>query len=329
MSFIATAKKLAPLAWLALLGAAGWVLAQRLGAVDFADVLAQLRALPPHVVAGALACAAVAYALVGLYEGVAVRLATGRRMVLHPMRTALIANPIGRAIGVAMVSGGALRYRMYAPLGISARQIGAVIVLVAMPYLIAVGWLIDLSLLFNAEAASRALRLSHTAVFALAGVGLMKDIGWLIFVSKRREPIVVRGQPIRVPSLRDTLIQAAFGLAQLSLMTMILYLVMPPELGLGWPAFVAIYCIAFVAGQISNVPAGLGVFEAALLLLLPHIPPSKLLGAVLAYRAVFELPPLLLALSLLLIFEGVHPHGLARRPGVKGARGGMASPKDE
>jgi uncharacterized membrane protein YbhN (UPF0104 family) len=85
--------------------------------------------------------------------------------------------------------------------------------------------------------------------------------------------------------------------------TAILYLLMPPELGMSWPPFIAVYCIAFVAGQISTVPAGLGVLEAALLLMLPHIPAAKLLGAVLAYRAIYDVLPLLIGLALWLGYE--------------------------
>ena len=308
-------KRLLPLLWLIVISAAAWVLADRLRAVDFADVVATLRALPLRVVLAGIACSAGVYSLVGLYEGFAVRIATGRRMTLQAFRTALIANPIGRALGVAMVSGGALRYRVYSALGLGARQVGAVILLVAMPYVIAVGWLIDLSLLSNSEQASRALRLSATTVAAIALVGLVKDVGWLVFIAKRKQPLTWRGQTLKLPTLHDTAIQTAFGLGQLSLMTAILYLFMPPELGMSWPAFVAIYCIAFVAGQLSNVPAGLGVLEAALLVMLPHVPPSRLLGAVLAYRAVYELLPLLLGLVLLLVFEVTHPRGLVRRRG--------------
>jgi len=102
-------------------------------------------------------------------------------------------------------------------------------------------------------------------------------------------------------------------LTQISLMTATLYIFMPPELNMSWPAFIAIYCIAFVAGQLSNVPAGLGVLEAALLLMLPQVPPAKLLGAVLAYRAVFEILPLLLALVLLVAFESTSSSGFIRR----------------
>src|SRR5688500_2731163 len=96
-------------------------------------------------------------------------------------------------------------------------------------------------------------------------------------------------------------------------MSAILYAFMPVELGMSWPAFIVVYCIAFVAGQMSNVPVGLGVLEAALFLMLPQVPPGKLVGAVLAYRAVYEVLPLMGALVLLLIYEITNPAGIVRR----------------
>jgi len=269
--------------------------------------------VPVPIMLVALLCSAGVYTTVGLYEGIAVRIASGRNLRRQAFRTAVIANPLGRAIGVAMASGGALRYRMYAPEGLSIREVGAVILLVAMPYVFGVGWLIDLSLLLHLQDAARAFKLP-VAIVAVFGVfGLAKDVGWLAFVASRKEPITIRGQSIRLPSLRDALAQIAFGLVQISLMTTILYLFMPPELNMTWPAFVAIYCISFVAGQVSNVPAGLGVLEAALFLLLPHVPPGKLVSAVLAYRAVYELIPLGVALSLLLIYETTNKAGIIRK----------------
>ena len=306
-------KRFAPLVWLSIAGLAAWVLVERIEQIDFDQVLLDLRAVPVPIMLVALLCSAGVYTTVGLYEGIAVRIASGRNLRRQAFRTAVIANPLGRAIGVAMASGGALRYRMYAPEGLSIREVGAIILLVAMPYVFGVGWLIDLSLLLHLQDAARAFKLP-VAIVAVFGVfGLAKDVGWLAFVASRKEPITIRGQSIRLPSLRDALAQIAFGLVQISLMTTILYLFMPPELNMTWPAFVAIYCISFVAGQVSNVPAGLGVLEAALFLLLPHVPPGKLVSAVLAYRAVYELIPLGVALSLLLIYETTNKAGIIRK----------------
>lgn len=306
-------KKWAPLLLVSMLGLATWVLTDRLRSIDFSDVTQQLLALPTATVLLGLSFSVGVYALVGIYEGIAVRMASGRKMPGAAFRTAVIANPIGRAIGLALVSGGALRYRMYAAIGLSAREVASIVVIAAMPYFFSVGWLIDLSLLFNAETAARALRLTPGVVLTLGAIGLAKDIGWLVFVTRRKEPMIMGGQTLPVPTLRDTSLQLGVGLLQISLMTGILYIFMPPELDMSWPAFIAIYCIAFVAGQLSNVPAGLGVLEAALLLMLPQVPPAKLLGAILAYRAVYEILPLLIALGLLLTFESTHTSGFIRR----------------
>ena len=306
-------KRFLPLLWLSIAAIAAWVLVRRISEIDFADVAEHLSQIPLPTMITALICAAGVYTTVGLYEGIAVRLASGRSLRWQAFRTAVIANPLGRAIGVAMVSGGALRYRMYAPEGLSLKEIGAVILLVAMPYVFGVGWLIDLSLLLHLDEARRAFQLPLPAVAAFRVLGLAKDVGWLAFVATRTQPIVIGGQSIRLPSLRDALVQIAFGLTQISLMTTILYLFMPPELHMTWPAFVAVYCIAFVAGQLSNVPAGLGVLEAALFLMLPHVPPGKLVGSVLAYRAVYELVPIGVALLMLLFYETTNEAGIVRR----------------
>jgi phosphatidylglycerol lysyltransferase len=306
-------KRFAPLVWLSIAGLAAWVLVERIEEIDFDQVLLDLGAVPMPIMLVALLCSAGVYTTVGLYEGIAARLASGRNLRRQAFRTAVIANPLGRAIGVAMASGGALRYRMYSPEGLSIREVGAIILLVAMPYVFGVGWLIDLSLLLHLQDAARAFQLPIAVVTAFGVLGLAKDVGWLAFVASRREPITIRGQSIRLPSLRDALVQIGFGLVQISLMTTILYLFMPPELNMTWPAFVAIYCISFVAGQVSNVPAGLGVLEAALFLMLPHVPPGKLVGAVLAYRAIYELIPLGIGLLLLLLYESTNKAGIIRR----------------
>jgi uncharacterized membrane protein YbhN (UPF0104 family) len=291
-------KKWAPLFGVAVLATIAVVLWDRIRAIDFEDIALQIRSLPPVSIAGAIACSAGAYLLVGLYEGIALHRISGQRRMLYALRTTLIANPIGRAVGIALISGGALRYRFYSAIGLNARQVASLIVLMAMPYVLGVGWLIDISLLLHTEEASKALRLGTTTILILATGGLLKDVGWLALAKWRTKPIGIGQMRLSIPSLQHTFLQIALGIAQILCNTGILYLLMPAELAMSWPAFIAIYCIAFVAGQISNVPAGLGVLEAALLLMLPHVPPGKLLGAVIVYRAVFEVLPLIVGLAL-------------------------------
>ena len=67
---------------------------------------------------------------------------------------------------------------------------------------------------------------------------------------------------------------------------------MPPEAHIGYITFLGVYAVAVIAGIVSHVPGGVGVFEAVILLTLPGVPAEALLGSLLAYRAVYYLVPL-------------------------------------
>jgi uncharacterized membrane protein YbhN (UPF0104 family) len=84
----------------------------------------------------------------------------------------------------------------------------------------------------------------------------------------------------------------------------VLYALLPESADLSFLLFVGVYVLAVLAGLASSVPAGLGVFESVLLLLLKHVPPDQLLGAVLAYRFLLELVPLFVAMVLFASYEG-------------------------
>jgi len=64
---------------------------------------------------------------------------------------------------------------------------------------------------------------------------------------------------------------------------------------------------------LSHVPAGLGVLESMLLLLLPGVPPEQLLAAVLIYRMIYEIVPALGSLALWFAFEGLSRDGALLR----------------
>jgi uncharacterized membrane protein YbhN (UPF0104 family) len=80
----------------------------------------------------------------------------------------------------------------------------------------------------------------------------------------------------------------------------VLYVLLPVPKNLSYFGFFGIYLLGQLAGIISNVPGGLGVFETILILLLaPVISTDKLLGVFLAYRGIYYFLPL--AISMLML----------------------------
>jgi hypothetical protein len=71
-----------------------------------------------------------------------------------------------------------------------------------------------------------------------------------------------------------------------------------------YPTVLAVYLLAAIAGVVTYIPAGLGVLEAVFVMLLAQkVGEPQLLAALLAYRAVYYLGPLLVAAVMYLVME--------------------------
>ncbi len=291
-------KMLGIVASLAVATLAGYVLFRTFQRISVGAVIANMRATLPGTLLLAAACAAGAFGVLAAYEVAVVRYVKHCIGRAKPVMTALIAFPLGHAVGQAVLSGSALRYRMYAPAGFSAMEVGATVLLCGLPYVLAFGWLLDLALVFGAESLAPLFHISSEWLFAIGCVGLVKDVGYLVFVRLRKAPIRLGGWAVNLPTMRMTLLQIAVGALDILLIASVLYLLLPDSAQLAFLPFVAVYLASVMVGVVSHVPAGLGVLESMLLLLLPHVPPEQLLAAVLLYRVIYEVIPLLLALTL-------------------------------
>jgi phosphatidylglycerol lysyltransferase len=212
-----------------------------------------------------------------------------------------------------MLSGGALRYRMYTPAGFSATEVGATVLLANMPYALAFGLLLDVSLVFAADMLAPMFRVDSQWLFLLGCIGLCKDAGYVLMILLRKQPIKLGGWSVNLPSPAMTALQLVVGLADLFLVSTVLYLLLPESVGIGYLAFLGAYLASVLVGVLSHVPAGLGVLESMLLLLLPDVPPEQLLAAVLMYRVIYEIVPVLCSLALWFVFEGFSRDGALLR----------------
>jgi phosphatidylglycerol lysyltransferase len=298
---------------LVIAGLAIWVLYRTFQRIEPADVLRKMGETSHARLLLAGACAAGAYLTIALYEGIAVRYVKRWLGIVRPAVTALIAFPIGHALGQMLLSASAMRFRMYTPLGFSAVEVGATVLMCALPYALAFGLLVDLALVLSAERLALVFGVSAGWLLALGILGLAKDLGYAVLVVRRKAPIRLGGWAVHLPTPRMTLLQGCVGIIDIGLVSSILYLLLPDSMGLGFLPFVAIYLAAILAGSLSHVPAGFGVLESVLLLLLPHVPPAELLAAVLLYRVIYEVIPLLVALCLWGAYELIADDGMRVR----------------
>ncbi len=283
---------------LLIAGLAAWVLFRTFQRISLADVIEHMQQVSAARLLLAAACTAGALVTLALYEIVVVRYVKHCIGRAKPMITAFIVFPLGHAIGQAMLSGGALRYRMYTPAGFSAMEVGATALLGNLPYGLAFGLLLDLALVLGAEPLAPLFRISAGWLVALGCLGLAKDAGYVLLVWRRKAPIRLGGWAVNLPTLRLTALQYVVGVIDVVLVSSVLYLLLPDSARLAYLPFLAVYLASVLVGVLSHVPAGLGVLESMLLLLLPDVPPAELLASVLLYRVIYEIMPLVVALAL-------------------------------
>ncbi len=72
----------------------------------------------------------------------------------------------------------------------------------------------------------------------------------------------------------------------------VLFIPLGDALGVNFPEFIALFCAAKLAGIASNIPGGLGVFEAVMAASMILAPPETVAAALIAYRVAFYLAPL-------------------------------------
>ncbi len=237
--------------------------------------------------------------------------------------TAFIATAVGHNLGMAMLSAGMVRLRFYTAAGLSATEITGVAALIGLTFGVGVTFAAGLAMLLDPAEAGLLLHLPETGVRALGGALLLAVAGYLAFGLLRRTPIQLRNWQLRLPGPDIAIGQLLLAGADLACAAAALYWLLPADAAVSFAMFLGVYVLAVVAGIISHVPGGLGVFETVLLLALPDVPRDGLLAAILAYRAIYYLAPLAFA-ALLAAASLLHERGDKLAEGLQKARGVFA-----
>ncbi|ALI02674.1 bifunctional lysylphosphatidylglycerol flippase/synthetase MprF [Pseudomonas sp. FW306-02-F02-AA] len=267
--------------------------------------------VPKPALLGALAATIAGFIILLGYEWSATRYAG----VNLPPRTMILggftAFAIGNAIGLSLLSGGSVRYRLYARHGLGASEVAHMTLFASLSLGCALPPLAALATLSNLPAASIALHVSQPLLGAIAIAVLLLCSVLAIGLYRRRLPeqpytdnLLVRigRRTLRLPGRRLTFLQLVITALDVAAAATVLYLLLPEAPPFG--AFLLVYLLALAAGVLSHVPGGVGVFEAILLAAFADkLGAAPLAAALLLYRLIYVVLPLLAACVLLLINE--------------------------
>jgi phosphatidylglycerol lysyltransferase len=270
------------------------VLHRELEDTSMADVFVYIGKQPLSALFLALVCTAGSYVCRALYDVIGVRLTGKLLSVGRTLAIAFLANAIGQNIGFVVVTAGAIRYRLYTALGLTAKEVGVVIFIATLTALLGLASFAGASLLFTPPDLLRSTYLVEG--WRVVGLVLLLAVGGYLFWAVRsRRTFTNRFWSLRPPGARMAWAQAVSACADYVLAAAALWVLLPDSVPISLVAFSAAFSLAALGGSVAGVPGGVGVFESVFLLALPHVPPAELLGALLVYRAIYFLLPLFVA----------------------------------
>jgi glycosyltransferase 2 family protein len=287
--------------------------------VRYDEVFAIIRSTDFSVLALSMMLVTASYGSITLYDWLALH-TMGRKDV--PYRIAALASftsyPIAHGIGAVALVSPLIRYRIYSNNGLTAFGVANICFLTGLTFWLGNMTALGFSLLYEPAAISVIDHLSPALNRGLAAVLLGAVGAFLIWSWLHPRRLGRSSWLVQLPSGPLVLLQIVVGLLDLTAAALAMYVLLPPSLDIGLFRLMAVFIAATLFGFASHVPAGLGVFDATILIGLGGESREQLLAALLMFRFLYHFVPLSLAVVLFGCVEALRSFK-ARKTGAKKA----------
>jgi len=274
---------------------------------SFMDIVHAFFSIPLENVALAMFACVLGYTALAFYDFLALKYVGQAHKVSwwKWMLAGIIGFAISNNAGTAVVTGGAVRYRLYTRWRIKGGDIVKMLTFIGFTYflgaaaIMTLGYFIVPRALF-AESAIMGVGISALFLFCVAALGAYYA-GTLLFQGKQ---VKVAGLDFKIPNVRMAFAQMTTGMLDSILAGTILYFLVIPFVDISFTTFIAVFVIAQVAGVFSQVPGGVGVFESIIMVAMPGVTNyAALFGALMAFRIIYYVLPLIVAGGMFMLYE--------------------------
>jgi len=210
---------------------------------------------------------------------------------------------IGHNVGASLLTGGAVRYRIYSAWGLDAIAVAKVCFIAGLTFWLGNATVLGLGIAYMPAAATAIDQLPPWLNRAAAIMTLIVLASYVAWVWSKPRVIGRDGWQVTLPGGPLTLLQIVIGIVDLSFCALAMYMLVPDEPNVGFVMIAVIFVSATLLGFASAAPGGLGVFDAAMLVALWQFDKEELLAGLLLFRLLYYVLPFALSLLILGIRE--------------------------
>jgi phosphatidylglycerol lysyltransferase len=276
-----------------------WFLNRRLHLIQLQGMPSSFAELAPGSVLLALAFTFLSYTALMGYDFLAMQYIGQSVSYREIAKSSFTSTSISYNIGFNPLTGGYLRYRSYSAYGLTVLQIGKVITFCSITFWAGICFIGGLLLCFYP------LELPPSAFMTLstlriAGGILLLALAFYLALCLQHRIIRIKGEDMRFPDIRTALSQVMISSLDSIFAGSALYFLLSQYGEISFTYVLAMFLIAQIAAYLSTVPGGLGVFEAIMIFALaPYAATSDVIVALLLFRGVYYITPLLIGTAIL------------------------------
>ena len=298
-------KYIGPLFGLAILIAVALILHKQLHHLTLSGIKSHIHAVPTSALLLAMLFTLASYLTLSLYDILSMRYIQGHVPWYKSAFASMLSYIFSNNIGLSLIGASAIRFRFYPAWGVSTSDVLKIVAFTWLSVWLGIISLTGLSLTIAPVSLPTEIPIPNQFVRPIGVSLLALLLLYLALCQFVRGEVRLPGKIcLNLPKLRLALLQPIVGMANWSIAALVLFTLLPQSHDIHFLTLLSIYIIAQLIGIASHVPAGIGVFDATLLLMLSaYLESDAALSAILLFRGIYYLIPLTIGGLILLAFE--------------------------
>lgn len=282
----------------------GWLLYHELRYTSLDDVWESLTLIRPYQWALSALSAVVAYFALAGYDHIALLHLRRHVSWLFVTICSFTTYALAHSIGGSVLSGAVVRYRAYGSRGLSAQEVGILVGICSLTFVVAVVFLTGLVLVIHPNLLERFADLRGLPLSKSAGIVMLLAVAAYVFGSwLQLRPLKIGKFELHYPALPIVARQLIIGPLEILAAAAIIYFALPGVENPGYLTVLGVFLVSFSAALLSHAPGGLGVLEVVFIAGLSDMDPASVMAALLVFRLFYLIIPLMLAILVVLGFE--------------------------
>ena len=295
---------LGPVIVAAIFVLAVYLLYNKLSSYSIEEIRASIDQIHPVRIALSLGLAVVNYMILIGYDWLAL-LAIHKRL---PLSRVSLVSIVGQAVSFnfgALLGGTSVRFRFYSVWGFTIHDVLHLILILGVAFWIGALGLSGLVFIIAPPKLPEELleRLPLHDVRLLGYVLLSITIVYVALCLRVRKPVKIFGKVFVFPSPKIAMAQILVSWIDLICAAACMWVLLPSAVKVSFLEFLPGYLMAMVAVVLTHIPGGVGIFELIIIHMTDTPHEQMVFAAVLLFRLIYYILPLLVAAVLLAIYE--------------------------